>query len=185
MPLTIACAVAIVSTVSSVKREFGVSSGKSVDFGASNSWTEPMTSPAIAPSMRGSQLSTTDYRLLGLATTDYRLPTTDSCFVCLRLLSDDVDQIPHREIDVDEVQSPVGEDVGADADVARDVVDARIVRIAVHGDLEVVRVLVRLALRGEQPRHAHPRRVDPGLGRRDPRLRRRVARDRLAARVEI
>src|SRR6516162_11355522 len=40
---------AAVSTVSSVNRLAGVSSGKSLVFVQAPSWTEPITSPAIAP----------------------------------------------------------------------------------------------------------------------------------------
>src|SRR4051794_5681327 len=65
--------------------------------------------------------------LLGLMLRDVRL----------RLLANDVNQVAHGEIDVNQVQPPVGQHVGADGDVAGDVVGARVVGVAVHRHLEI------------------------------------------------
>ncbi len=54
IPVRIACAVAQVSTVSSVKRLCGCRIRMRVDFLGWCSYTDPMMSPAITPSMRSS-----------------------------------------------------------------------------------------------------------------------------------
>ena len=100
--------------------------------------------------------------------------------ICLGFRADDVEQVAHGQVDVHQVQPPVGQDVGADSEVARDVVDARVRRISVDRDLEVARrVLVRRALGRQQAGHAHKRRVDRNFGH-DPRLGLRCAGDRAA-----
>ncbi len=60
----------------------------------------------------------------------------------LRLLADDVEQVAHREIDVNQVQPPVRKRLRRTADITGDVVDPWVRRITVHRHLEEVRVLV-------------------------------------------
>ncbi len=91
----------------------------------------------------------------------------------LRLRVDEIEQVPHREIHVDQVQAPVRERLGRCAEIAGDVVNTRIGGIAVDRDLEIRRELVGLALRGQESRHADKRRVDRLVG--GPRLRRAAA----------
>src|SRR5438067_12480517 len=83
------------------------------------------------------------------------------------------------------MQAPVRGHVPTAPDVADDVVDARVRRVTMDGDLEIsARVLVRRASRGEQSGDADPRRVDWLLGR-HPWLGRDRARDRAARRIEV
>ena len=56
----------------------------------------------------------------------------------LRLLSDDIEKISNPEIDIDQMETPVGLHLGARHQIAADVVDARAGGNAVDGDLRYV-----------------------------------------------
>lgn len=53
-----------------------------------------------------------------------------------RLATDDLDQVPHRKVHVDEMKSPLGLRGRARSYVARNVVSARVGGIGVYGDRE-------------------------------------------------
>src|SRR5471032_3581783 len=59
------------------------------------------------------------------------------CQIRLALLANDVDQIAHREVHVDQVQPPARVHLPVRHHVSDDVVGARIGGVAVHGDLEI------------------------------------------------
>jgi len=72
----------------------------------------------------------------------------------LALLAYDVDEISDREVDVNQVQAPIGLDLAADDYIARNVINARIGRIAMHRDCEIRAFFIGNALGGQQAGNA-------------------------------
>ena len=70
----------------------------------------------------------------------------------LALLADDVHEIAHREVDVDEVKPPARVDLTVGHDVAGDVVDARIGGVAVHRHLQIRPLVIGDTLGRQQTR---------------------------------
>ena len=60
-------------------------------------------------------------------------------------------EIAHRDVDVHQVQAPVGNGFARQAEVADDIVNAGIVRVAVDRDFEERGVLIGRAPRRQQP----------------------------------
>jgi len=58
---------------------------------------------------------------------------------CIRLglLANYVDEIPYRQMDVNQVQAPIGLDLPADDYVTGNVINAWICRIAMHRDCQI------------------------------------------------
>src|SRR5437773_12019365 len=90
------------------------------------------------------------------------------------LLANDVYEIAHRKVYINQVQSPIGLNLPTHHHITDDVIGARIRRIAVHRYLQIRTFLVRDALGCKQSRDTHKRRTDR-LRRRHPwtRFRRR------------
>ena len=75
----------------------------------------------------------------------------------------DVDQIPHGQVGVDQVQAPGGVHLAVRRHVAHDVVGARVGRHGVHVHLEIAEAVLLHALAGEQTRRRNERRRGVGL----------------------
>src|SRR5262249_46209399 len=76
------------------------------------------------------------------------------------LLADNLDEISHRNIEIDEMKPPVRLDSICRAEITDDVVRPRIRWIAMDCDLQIRGVLIRFALCRQQSGDAHPGRID-------------------------
>ena len=75
----------------------------------------------------------------------------------LRLLRDDVDEIAHRDIHVDQMQTPILRDLAVRDDVTGNLVGAWIGRILLCRDLQIRAALIAHAFAFQQARHADER----------------------------
>ena len=74
--------------------------------------------------------------------------------ISLCLLARDVNEIAHRQVSINQMQSPVGLHLSCDDYIAHDVVGAWVFRIAMYRDGKISAFLVGDAFGGEQTGHA-------------------------------
>ena len=55
------------------------------------------------------------------------------------------DKIPHSQIHVEQVKPPLSQNLTVGADVTGDIVGTRVFRVALNGDLQVIRMVIARA----------------------------------------